>query len=277
MWNNRTNRLPRSAFSDSFRAMKISNHYTTTGAVLLAGLFTFALTGPAFSEDAPAEKSQVLLQKVKQRELDRQIAAKQTECDRLKEDLDKGHKDAEGLQQTIEATTSLITESSENLDKLTDERKRLEQTYNLTLARIEAERRKIEGLRNLSGAQGKSLEALTKRIEETDVRSRVRAAEMQMLTQGKSLASEEGEGHTELSKLRKVLATSELKTSAEEKLARDAMKAASSKLQVADVAAARAKRMADQIEANADAPEPVAEKPAEVKTAAKTNNTAPKQ
>jgi hypothetical protein len=101
-----------------------------------------------------------------------------------------------------------------------------------------------------------------------------------LLTQGKQVTNDESEGHSELSKLRKALTTCEVKTVADEKVARDAMKLASSKLQVADVAAARAKRVAEDIEkANTDTDDEhevaVADKPAEVKTVAKTVNNAP--
>lgn len=240
--------------------MKISKNHTMIGAALIAGVLSISLNDRVAAQDAPPEKAQALLDKVKQGELDRQIAAKQTEIDRLKEDLNKGKKDADGLQQTMDATNSLISESTENLDKLTEKGKRLEQEYNLTLARISAERQKIDGLRNLSDAQSKSLGALTNRIEETDVRGRVRSAEMEMLTEGKPVPAEgtDDKGHSELSKLRKTLAAYETKTTAEEKTARDAMRIATAKVQAADAAAARVKRMADTMENGA--PEPVAEK-----------------
>src|SRR2546430_1798060 len=87
------------AFSDSLRAMKIFKVHTMAGATLLAGVLTLTLAPLAFSEDAPPEKAQALLEKVKKGELDRQIAAKQTEIDRLKEDLNKSKKDADSLQK----------------------------------------------------------------------------------------------------------------------------------------------------------------------------------
>jgi uncharacterized small protein (DUF1192 family)/uncharacterized low-complexity protein len=246
--------------------MKISKNHTMIGAALIVGVVSISLSEPAAGQDPAPEKAQALLDKVKQGELDRQIAAKQTEIDRLKEDLSKGKKDADGLQQTMDATNSLINESTENLDKLTENGKRLEQEYNLTLARISAERQKIEGLRNLSDAQSKSLSALTNRIEETDVRSRVRSAEMDMLTEGKPVPAEgaDDKGHSELSKLRKTLSAYETKTTAEEKTARDAMRIATAKVQAADAAAARVKRMADTVENGA--PEPVAEKTSKEKS-----------
>jgi len=243
--------------------MKISRNNKMIGSALLAGVLSFSLNAAAFSEETQqqSEKAQALLDKVKQSEMDRQVAAKQTEIDRLKEDLDKGKKDADTLHQSIDSTNSLINTSAANLDKLSDERKRLEQSLNLALARISAERQRIEALRNLSDAQTKSLSALNRRIEETDVRSRVSDAEMQLLSEGKTvpIAGGEDKGHSELSKLRKTLATCETKTASEENIARNAMKTAAIKVQLADAAAARAERMAEAPE-QTDTPEPVGEK-----------------
>jgi hypothetical protein len=107
-----------------------------------------------------------------------------------------------------------------------------------------------------------------KRIEETDVRSRVRAAELQLLADGKAIPAEgtDDKGAGELTKLRKALAAAEVKSSADEKIARDAMKLAAAKVQVADVAAARAKRLAEEVK-DEEHPEPVAEKAGETKPA----------
>src|SRR5438067_1877438 len=113
--------------------MKNFKVHTMAGAALLAGVLTLTLSTSAFSAEAPKEnpeKAQALLEKVKKGELDRAIAAKQTDIDRLKEDLDKSKKDAEALQKTIEDTGALVNESSENLDKLIAERQRLEHAFN---------------------------------------------------------------------------------------------------------------------------------------------------
>lgn len=218
-------------------------------AALLAGIFFLNVSADrARATEAAPEKAQVLLDKVKQSELNREIAAKQTAVDRLKEDLEKNSKDAEALQQTIDSTSDLIADSTKRYDELSAERKRLQHDLNLTIARIEAEGQRIDGLRNLSAAQGKSLSALTRHIEETEVRSRLRTAEMQAIADGKLAPGEEAEDkrHPELTKLRKTLNISEAKTASEEKLARAAMKAASAKVQLADLAAARVQRMSGE-------------------------------
>ena len=228
--------------------MKFSKDIHNTGAALLAGLFTLTLTATAFSAENAPQKTQVLLDQVKKSELDREVAAKQTSIDRLKEDLDRNKKDAEGLQKTINTTSDLVNDSTKRYEELTAERKRLQHDLNLTLARIDAEGEKIDGLRNLTAAQGKSLNALTRHIEETEVRTQLRAAEMQAIAEGKLAPGDDTEDkrHPELVKLRKALSIAEAKTASEEKLARGAMKSAASKVQVADLAAARVQRMADE-------------------------------
>ena len=228
--------------------MKNSLTLTVAGAALISGLFTFTFSAPAFGEDAPAEKAQVLLDQVKKSELDRQLAAKQTAIDRLHEDLDHNKKDAESLQQTIDATANLINDSTKHFEELSAERRRLQHDLNLTIARIDAETQRLDGLRNLSTAQGKSLSALNRHIEETDVRSQLRTAEMKAIAEGKLQPGEDVDDkkHPDLMKLRKELSTCEAKTEAEEKLARAAMKAAAAKVQSADLAAARVQKMSEE-------------------------------
>src|SRR5438477_3479323 len=125
--------------------MKISRIKFLAGAALLAGFFTCMAESTAFGEDVKTEKSQALLEKVKQRELDRQISARQTEMDRLKEDLSKSKTEADGVQQTIDATTLLITESGQSLEQFLAEKRRLQHSLNVAAQNIEAERRKAEG------------------------------------------------------------------------------------------------------------------------------------
>ncbi len=229
--------------------MKTSLTLTVAGVALVAGVFTSTFSAPAFAEDAPAEKAQVLLDKVKKSQLDRQLAEKQTTIDRLHEDLDHNKKDAESLQQTIDATANLINDSTKHYEELSAERRRLQHDLNLTIARIDAETQRLDGLRNLSTAQGKSLSALNRHIEEIDVRSQLHTAEMKAMADGKLQAGEEidDKKHPDLMKLRKELYTSEAKTESEEKAARIAMKAAASKVQAADMAAARVQKLSAEV------------------------------
>lgn len=229
------------------------------GAALTAGILTFAQAEQALCQDAPAEKSQVLLQKVKQGESEMRIAMKQKEIDRAKEDLEKGKSDVDALQKNLDATGALITESSGNLNQLAAEEKRLEQAVDLNELKIEAERKKSEGLKSLSAAQSRELEAMNQRMAQMDVQSRVRESEMQLLAAGKPVPGEDSDenGSPDLRKLRKMLASNEVKTAAAERISRTAMKTASAKLQLADEAAARAKRRSDELQN--PAPAPVAE------------------
>src|SRR5207253_2544779 len=97
--------------------------------------------------------------------------------DRLKEDQAKIERDSDGLKKTIESTEGLTTTANEQLATLTTESRRLEHELAVAEARIKAEKLKIEGLRALSDAQGKSLSALARRAEEAAVRSRLHTLE----------------------------------------------------------------------------------------------------
>ena len=226
----------------------------------LAGICVLTVAGSAPAQNAEPENAKALLEKVKRRDLDRQMAAGQTYLDRLAEDLAKGRKEAETMQSNIDATSSLSKETAANLSQFTGQRKRLEQVIALTALRIEAEKLKAEGLQLLADAQTKALAALTKRGEETELRASVGATELKLLGQTEPAAAAEpaGKPHTPLSELRKKLAASEVIAANAEKVARDAMRAASARLELADIAGAKAKRKAGTVEG--DLPE-IAEKP----------------
>jgi hypothetical protein len=224
-------------------------------SMLLAGAATaqeealFIATGAAQEEVPPAqaEKARALLDEVKKSELDRQVAVKQTELDRLKQDLEKTERDSTGVQKTIDSMAALITDSGDNLNKLTTESRRLEHELAVAEARMAAERLKVEGLRALSAAQGKALSALARHAEETEARSRLRTAELGLLQQGKPIPAElrDDSAQGELAKARKALAAAEAKTQAEERAAHEAMKAAAAKMALAEARASTAKRLAD--------------------------------
>ncbi len=199
------------------------------------------------SEEAPPAKERALLDQVKKSEQDRQISAKQTEIDRIKEDQAGIQRDSDGLEKTIESTSGLTADANEQLATLTMESKRLEHELAVAQARIKAEKLKIEGLRALSEAQAKSLSALSRRAEQADARARLHTIEMEILQDGKQIPAEgrEGESSSGLVKARKALAAAEVKTDAEERLAHDAMKAAAAKMTVSEAAATTAQRLAD--------------------------------
>jgi uncharacterized small protein (DUF1192 family) len=197
------------------------------------------------AEDSGSEQSQALLQKVKESELQRRIAIKQTEIDRLKEDLEKSNRDLDGAQKDMDATTLLIAASSANMDKLGTERKRLEQQLDLTDLRIEAEQKVNEGLKRLFGAQSSELEAINQRMAEIDVRSHLRQSEVELLSAGKPVPGEDNDenGSPDFYKLKKTLSSDEMKSVSAETIARAAMKAASLRLESAQEAAARVKEV----------------------------------
>ena len=240
----------------------------------------------ALNQEAQPEKARALLDQVKKSEQDRQIAAKQTEIDRLKEDQAKIQRDSDGLEKTIESTSGLTADANEQLATFTMESKRLEHELAVAQARIKAEKLKIEGLRALSEAQGKSLSALSRRAEQADARARLHTIEMELLQDGKQIPAEgrEGESHNGLVKARKTLAAAEVKTESEERLAHDAMKAAAAKMTLAETSATTAQRLADNdlvLEAPVTIPKakPVdkaaAEKPAPVAAGPKPSTSTP--
>lgn len=216
------------------------------GSAQVEALF---VTTANIQEATPAApgKAQALLDEVKKRELDRQVAVKQTEIDRIKQDQEKTERDAANVQKTIDSTTALITDSGEEINKLTAESRRMEHELAVAAVRIEAERLRIEGLRALSAAQSKSLSALARHAEEAEARTRLRAAELALLQEGKPIPAEGREETAlgEVAKCRKVLAAAEAKTETEEKASREAMKAAAAKMAIAEAKASTADRRAD--------------------------------
>jgi hypothetical protein len=199
------------------------------------------------TQEAPPEKARALLDQVKKSEQDRQIAAKQTEIDRLTEDQARIQRDSNGLEKTIESTSGLTADASEQLATLTMESKRLEHELAVAQARIKAEKFKIEGLRALSEAQGKSLNALSRRAEQADARARLYTIEMEILQDGKQVPAEgrEAESQTGLTKARKAFAAAAVRTESEERLAHEAMKGAAARMTLAETAATTAQRLAD--------------------------------
>ena len=200
---------------------------------------------PQAAPDASPEKARALLDQVKKSEQDREITIKQTEIERLQEDQTKTENDLKGLQETIDSTSGLIGATSEHLKTLTTEHRKLERELAVADAWINAEQLKTAGLQALTDAQGKSLSALTLRGEEAAARSHLRTVELEILKAGQQLP---GEGHedaqSDLAKARKALAVAAAKAAAEERLAHEAMKAATAKMALADAKATQAQHLA---------------------------------
>ena len=246
--------------------MKYFTQNSLARSATFAGICLLGLAASALAQTAEPDNAKALLEKVKRRDLDRQITARQTDIDRLAEDLAKGHKEAETMQANLDTTASLLKESAAHLSQLLGQRKHLEQIIELTTLRIEAERLKAEGLQLLGDAQGKALIALTKRAEETDVRASLGGVELKQLapaegaTGAEAAARDAAKLRPALADLRRKLANSENASANAEKIARDAMRAASSKLELADIAGVKAKRKGATVDS--DLPE-IAEKPAD--------------
>lgn len=225
----------------------IPSFQTSRVPVLLrTGICCLLLGSVAWSEETAPEKARALLDTVTKSEQDRQIAAKQTEIDRLQEDKTKTESDSNALKQTLESTSNLTTETNDHLGTLTAESRRLQHELAIAEARIAAEQLKIAGLQALTDAQSKSLSALARHSEEAEARSQVMSAEMEVLQSGKQVPGQLREdSSSELAKARKALAAAEAKTAAEERLAHDAMKAATAKMALAEAKATMAQRLAD--------------------------------
>lgn len=214
--------------------------------VLSTGICCLLLGSVAWSEEATPEKARALLDQVTKSEQDRQIAAKQTEIDRLQADQARTEKDSDTLKQSLETTSGLITETNDHLTTLTTESRRLQHELAIAEARIAAEQLKIAGLQALTDAQGKSQSALARRTEAAEARSKVMAAEMEILQSGKPVPAQlRDDSQSDLGKARKALASAEAKADAEERLAHEAMKAATAKMALAEAKATMAQRLAD--------------------------------
>lgn len=234
-------------------------------AMFTAGVLSAGHADNLHAQDAPADKSglqektEALLQKVNKSDMDLRMAMKQTEIQRLKQDMDESKKDMDSLKKSLDDTAALAKENASNMEKLSLYRKEMEASMQLTAMQMEAEERKSEGLQKLSTAQNDAMEAMNERMAEMDVRSKLRAYEVQLLQQGKPIPGEDNDerGTPDLMQLRKTLASTEVKTMEADRIARETLKAASAKLAMADDASARAKQMAEQM-AKGDT-EPVAE------------------
>lgn len=241
--------------------------YPTIVFTLFAGACAWTIVGSALAQDEAPDNAQSLLETVKRRDLERQVAAKQTDLNRLAEDVEKGKKEAETMQSNIATTGNLLKESTTQLEKLAAQKKRMEQVLELTRMRIEAETLKADGLKMLAEAQGKTLAALNRRAEETNARITVGAAELRQLSpgtfepNGETAGKPSGKGQTTVGDLRKKLAASEALSASAERIAREAMHAASAKLDLANVASGKAKKKAANVES--DLPE-IGEKPVDL-------------
>lgn len=246
--------------------MKLFQIPTKSVAAILAGAFSLILNATAADPIDSREKPLVLLESVKKRELDSQLAIKQTELQRLNEDLQKRENEQASLQQSMDAIAIAVAESNDLLDQYLARKKYLVRALELTTQRIEAERLKVDGLKTLSDAQAKERDHVSKRFDSTTIRSNIEGANFRILSQKQT--PPEGEAApkdatakllSEIADLKKKLERSERNASAAAKLAREAMTSASEKLLQAENAGSKARRTAEEWGLNENA-EPVAER-----------------
>ncbi len=157
---------------------KTSPHFASFS---LAAIIACGLSLPAFGETKTPENAQALLLEVKKRDLQREIAAKQIEFNRLTEDLAKARAEADDLKSSIAGIDTAAHEASTNLERLSAERARLSQALEVATLRVEAEKLKVTGLKMLSEGQAKVLGYATGRSEATERKAEIAAAELKLI------------------------------------------------------------------------------------------------
>ena len=259
---------------------------THIAAAVLAGTFSLTLCGsaPGQAENAPAhadarEKAQAILEDVKERELETQLELKQTELQRLNEDLQKRQNESEILQRSMDSIAIALAEAGDTTEQLLARKKHLSRALELTIQRIEAEKLKMDGLKSLSDAQARARERAARQHEETTIRSNIAGTEFRILSQ-KQTVQEDGAKPkddsaklvSEIAELKKRLEKADRNTAAALKVAREAMTTANAKLLQAESAGTKAKKTAQEWGLNENAeplgdgvPEAVGEEPTELK------------
>lgn len=212
------------------------------------------MPNPASAATGKTPNAQALLEEAKANALQRKLAAKQTELDRFDEDLKKARVQSEGLQQSLDNVTAATAESNDHLAQLAAQKKRLTEMLEIVTLRSEAERAKMEGLKMLGIAQKKSLDAIAKGNEETELKAIIGKAEINLLSPkdlpviGASNAHDSGRSRPEsTTEMRKKLGKVSSSTVTANISAREAMITASAKLQQADAAGAKATRRATEL------------------------------
>lgn len=217
---------------------------------LLAAVAVLSVASAVQAEEVQPENAKTLLLELKQRDLERQVEGKKREIERTNGDLRLARMQAQKLQESIDATGSLLGDTTAYLDQLTAQKARLEQVVELTTLRIDAERQKVDGLKALGEAQFKALESVIKHIEETETRANLAGAELKSMSDAPQLEpvalgeASSSKASPEILDLRKKAATHKQALLGMDKSANEAMKTAAVKLELADVAAIKAKRKA---------------------------------
>ena len=259
------------------KTIQLSTHAISA---VLAGTFSLILCGSAPGQGEAREKAQAILEDVRERELETQLELKQTELQRLNEDLKKRENESEILQRSMDSIAIAIAETADTAEQLQARKQHLSRALELTLQRIDAERLKADGLKALNDAQAKARERAARQHEDTTIRSGIAGTEYRILSQkhpsqdaDAPVKDESAKLVSEIAELKKRLEKSALKTTAALKLAHDAMTTANAKLLQAETAGSKAKKTAREwgLNENAEptgegaAPDPVGEAPRELK------------
>lgn len=236
----------------------IHKRFASSGISLI---WIVAITAPQMAvaevgrkETGRTEDAQLLLEEAKTNELERKISAKQTELERYNEDLNRAREQADALEKSIDKVGVAVGETNAHLDQLASQKRRLTQMLELVTMRIEAEKTKADGLRMLGAAQTKALGAIARRNEETELKTNIAKADLAVLSPkelpiiGAADGPESGPGkHTSATEMRKRLEKVNHTTIAAGTAAREAMVAATAKLQQADAAGAKAARRGSEL------------------------------
>lgn len=222
--------------------------------VSILGIISIAMPRPAFSQTASEPNIGALLNEAKKGEHERKIAAKQTELDRLNEDLKKGAKETESLDKAAQKAGGAASDATKQLDLLTLQKKRATREMELLVSRMDAEKIKGEGFKMLEIANRKASEAVAKRNEENETKAAIVMAEMrQIAAKAPQLTGETlppvaiAKNEPTLTELHKKLARAERAASTAAYQAREAMAAATARLQDAENAAAKVEKKREEI------------------------------
>ena len=234
--------------------MKTIHKYFASSGISLIWIVAITIPRMALGQIGKMESAQLLLEEAKTHDLERKILSKQTELERYNEDLNRAREQADALEKSIDKVSMAVGETNAHLDQLASQKRRLTQMLELVTLRIEAEKTKVDGLRMLGGAQTKSLASIARRNDETELRSNIAKAELGLLSPkalpiiGAQDAPESGPGKQEnATEMRKRIEKVVHTTLAAATLARDAMNAATLKLQQADAAGAKAARRGSEL------------------------------
>ena len=234
--------------------MNTLHKYVASTASSLICTLALSVPRPAVAAPVKPENAQALLEEMKTNALERKITAKQTELDRLDEDSHKARLQADALEKSIEKVTAAIAESGGQINQFDAQKKRLMEMVEVVTLRSEAERTKAEGLRLLGIAQKKLLDASARYREEMELKTGIARVEMSVLSPkelpiiGAAGGAERGNGkHETATEMRKKLAKVSATNYTANNAAREAIAAASAKLQQADAAGAKAARRGSEL------------------------------